>query len=49
MKPGMIFIGAEFQTDEKFKLIANMFVDFFKGEVADAINLQGNNQKKHSH
>jgi hypothetical protein len=34
-------LGSLFQTDEKYKTIANLFVDFFRGEVATFVNLKG--------
>jgi len=40
-KPSFILIGSLFQTNETYKLIANLFVDFFRGEVIEKINLQG--------
>jgi hypothetical protein len=35
------YLGSLFQTDEKYKTIANLFVDFFRGEVANFVNLKG--------
>jgi ribosome production factor 2 len=40
-KPCFIITGSEFDNDDNFKLIANLFVDFFRGEVVNNINLMG--------
>jgi ribosome production factor 2 len=40
-KPCFTVIGSEFQNDEKYSLVANLFIDFFRGEVVDRINLKG--------
>jgi len=40
-KPAFTIIGAEFQNNEKYSLVANLFIDFFRGEVIDQINLKG--------
>jgi len=40
-KPAFILIGSLFQTDEKYQTLANLFVDFFRGEVANFLNLKG--------
>jgi len=40
-KPCFTVIGAQFQTEEKYTLAANLIVDFFRGEVVSNINLKG--------
>jgi len=40
-KTCFIITGPEFDNDDTFKMIGNMFVDFFRGEVVSAINLMG--------
>jgi len=40
-KPCIAILGNTFQTDEKYRLIANLFVDFFRGKVVQNINLKG--------
>jgi len=40
-KPCIAILGSTFQTDEKYRLIANLFVDFFRGKVVQNINLKG--------
>jgi len=40
-KSAIILIGSLFQTDEKYKLIGNLFIDFFRGPVVKQINLPG--------
>lgn len=34
-------VGSEFETDFRFKLVANIIVDFFRGRVVENINLAG--------
>jgi len=40
-KPCFILSGEAFNTSEDMKIIGNMFVDFFRGQQVDQINLQG--------
>jgi len=40
-KPCITINGPEFENNPDFKIIGNIFVDFFKGEVIDKINLAG--------
>jgi len=40
-KPSMIIAGEQFKTDPTLFLIANLFLDFFRGEVVSTINLSG--------
>jgi len=40
-KPCFTIIGSQFQNDEKYTLAANLFVDFFRGQVTNNINLKG--------
>jgi len=40
-KPCFVISGAEFENNEEFKMIANIFVDFFRGTIVDSINLAG--------
>lgn len=41
IKPLMVFNGDRFESDETYKHMKNYFLDFFNGEVSDAINLGG--------
>jgi ribosome production factor 2 len=40
-KPCFTVIGAQFQSEEKYTLAANLIVDFFRGEIVSNINLKG--------
>jgi ribosome production factor 2 len=40
-KPCILLQGLNFESDEVFKKIGNMFVDFFRGPVVSKIRLQG--------
>jgi len=40
-RPSFIFIGEEFEHKEEFKKLANILVDFFRGNIEEAINLAG--------
>jgi ribosome production factor 2 len=40
-KPCFILSGEVFNTNEDMKTIGNLFVDFFRGQQVDQINLQG--------
>lgn len=40
-RPLMIFQGDLFETNETYKQIRSLFLDFFRGEVADQVNLKG--------
>jgi len=40
-KPCFVVSGPEFLNDSKYMLIANMFVDFFRGKIVESINLKG--------
>jgi len=40
-KPCFVISGPEFDNNELFKNIANLIVDFFRGNVVDNINLAG--------
>uniref|UniRef100_A0A6B2LAR3 Ribosome production factor 2 homolog n=1 Tax=Arcella intermedia TaxID=1963864 RepID=A0A6B2LAR3_9EUKA len=40
-KPCFVISGPEFLNDSKYMLIANMFVDFFRGKIVESINLKG--------
>eukprot|EP00808_Paulinella_micropora_P030842 g74998.t1 len=38
-KPAFIFQGEAFESDDSLKLLKNLLLDFFRGEVLDKINL----------
>lgn len=40
-KPMFVLAGEAFQTEEVYRTAANLFVDFFRGQVVDKINIQG--------
>jgi len=40
-KPCFTVIGSQFQTDSDYNLAANLFIDFFRGEIVQDINLKG--------
>jgi len=40
-KPCFTVMGSLFQNDEKYALAANLFIDFFRGQVTNNINLKG--------
>ncbi len=40
-KPCFVLSGEAFNTSEDMKTIGNVFVDFFRGQQVDQINLQG--------
>ncbi|KAJ3411304.1 rRNA-binding ribosome biosynthesis protein rpf2 [Chytridiales sp. JEL 0842] len=42
-KPVLVFQGDLFEVNETYKSIKNVLVDFFRGEVADMVNLKGVN------
>ncbi|KAI9489212.1 brix domain-containing protein 1 [Zychaea mexicana] len=41
LKPLMVFNGDKFESNETFKSLKNYFLDFFNGELVDAVDLQG--------
>ena len=41
LKPAMIFQGEIFEQRREFKMIQNLFLDFFQGEHVSALNLKG--------
>ncbi|KAI8141616.1 brix domain-containing protein 1 [Fennellomyces sp. T-0311] len=41
VKPLMVFNGDRFDSDETCKSLKNYFLDFFNGELVDAVNLAG--------
>jgi len=43
-KPCFTVIGSEFQSNDLYKLSANLFIDFFRGTVANGFNLKGIDQ-----
>jgi len=40
-KPCFSVVGSEFQNDEKYTLAANLFIDFFRGQIVQQVNLKG--------
>jgi len=40
-KPCFSITGSLFQTDPRYEMAANLFVDFYRGEIVKEINLQG--------
>lgn len=40
-KPMFVLAGEAFQTESAYKVVANLFVDFFRGRVVEKINIQG--------
>ncbi|KAJ3105222.1 rRNA-binding ribosome biosynthesis protein rpf2 [Phlyctochytrium planicorne] len=40
-RPVLLFQGHQFEIDETFKEMKNFFLDFFRGEEADRVNLKG--------
>jgi len=40
-KPCFTVNGPQFQTDEKYGIVANLIVDFFRGKIVKNINLKG--------
>jgi len=40
-KPGLIFIGEEWEQKEEYKKLGNILLDFFRGQITDGINLAG--------
>jgi len=40
-KPCITVTGALFQNDQNYSLAANLFIDFFRGQVTSNINLKG--------
>eukprot|EP01121_Diplochlamys_sp_Union-15-3_P006662 TRINITY_DN1716_c0_g1_i2.p1 TRINITY_DN1716_c0_g1~~TRINITY_DN1716_c0_g1_i2.p1 ORF type:complete len:217 (-),score=28.79 TRINITY_DN1716_c0_g1_i2:353-970(-) len=40
-KPCIIIAGEQFRTDSKLAIIANLFIDFFRGFKAKSVNLVG--------
>jgi ribosome production factor 2 len=40
-KPMFVLAGEQFQTEEVYRVAANLLVDFFRGRVVDRINIQG--------
>ena len=40
-KPCLQFSGEKFETDEKFKMLKNIFLDIFRGRTVSHINLKG--------
>jgi ribosome production factor 2 len=40
-RPVLVFQGDMFEVNETYKSIKNVLVDFFRGEVADMVNLKG--------
>lgn len=40
-KPMLIFAGEQFEQNKELGRLKNFFIDFFRGEVAEAISLQG--------
>eukprot|EP01029_Cantina_marsupialis_P028445 TRINITY_DN776184_c0_g1_i1.p1 TRINITY_DN776184_c0_g1~~TRINITY_DN776184_c0_g1_i1.p1 ORF type:complete len:311 (-),score=77.30 TRINITY_DN776184_c0_g1_i1:243-1175(-) len=40
-KPGFIFIGDEFDREEKHMRFKNYMIDFYRGQVVDAVHLAG--------
>ncbi|KAJ3218694.1 rRNA-binding ribosome biosynthesis protein rpf2 [Dinochytrium kinnereticum] len=40
-RPVLLFQGHLFEVDDTFKAVKNMFLDFFRGEEVDRINLKG--------
>lgn len=40
-KPMFVLAGEQFQTEEVYRVAANLLVDFFRGRIIDRINIQG--------
>lgn len=40
-KPCMVFLGDQWKADTTFERIRNFFVDFFRGDKSDKVNLKG--------
>ncbi|KAL1435902.1 hypothetical protein MTO96_010672 [Rhipicephalus appendiculatus] len=40
-KPMLIFAGEQFEQNKELERLKNFFIDFFRGETAEAISLQG--------
>lgn len=40
-KPCFVFLGEAFETQEKFRQLKEILLDFFRGEVVETINLSG--------
>lgn len=40
-KPMFVVAGEAFHTDEEIKNVANLIVDFYRGQIVESINLQG--------
>lgn len=40
-KPCFLLSGPQFKDDPKYEMIGNIFVDFFRGQVVQEINLKG--------
>lgn len=41
MKPAFVFNGELFEQREEYKKVQNMFLDFYRGQVVEKINLSG--------
>ena len=40
-KPLLLFVGDQWENDNLYKSIQNIFIDFFRGDKASKISLQG--------
>lgn len=40
-KPLLLFLGDQWDSDNLYKSIQNLFIDFFRGDKADKISLKG--------
>lgn len=40
-KPLLLFIGDQWENDNLYKSIQNLFIDYFRGDKADKISLKG--------